>query len=218
MENKHMKNIKYMSIICILLIFVCGSFGCIQNTELEESFNELNNTVNVQEDIINNLESKVNDSNEFLIKYSKAKAHTFYGIDSDNMGDRYWDDAFEDDYYVDPYYLEYAIEEYEYSVYYFEYSNNLLSEISTIIPDNNFIKTDIENLKKFNNIGKKYDEGKGEYARHYERSSEYIDDKELSKRYYNLYLDTVDETDSFVDEYNSLYKILFEHNDIDITW
>lgn len=213
-----MKNIKYISAVCILLIFVCGSFGCIQDEEMVNSLSELNETVNAQEDIINNLEKIVDNNDEFLEKYSKAKAHTFYGIDSDNMGDRYWEYAFEDDYYVDPDYLEYAIEEYEYSVYCFKYSNSLLNEISTIIPDNNFIKTDIENLRNFNNIGVKIDGGKAEYVRYYETSSEYIEDDKLSERYHNLYLDTLDETNTFIDEYNSLYKILFEHNGINITW
>ena len=212
-----MKNIKYIPAICILLVFVCGSFGCIQNDELEESFNELNNTVNEQEDIINNLENKVIDNNEFLTKYSKAKAHTFYGIESIETGDRYWNYATED-YYVDMDYLEWSIEEYEHSVYCFEYSNKILNELSIIIPDNNFIKTDIENLKDFNNIGIKVAEGTGEYVGYYRTAAEVEDDEKLSERYYNLYLDTLDETNTFIDEYNSLYKILFEHNSIDINW
>ena len=211
-----MKNIKYIPAICILLMFVCGSFGCIQNNELEESFNELNNTVNEQKDIINNLENMVDDNNKFLEKYSKAKVHTFYGIESIENGDMCWDYALEDDYYVSTGYLEYSIEDYDYAIYCFEKSNEILNGISNVTPDNNFIKTDIENLKKFNNIGGKMAGGASEYVGYYKTSAEAEDDK-LSERYYNLYLETLDETNTLVNKYNSLYKILFEHNGINKT-
>ena len=212
-----MKNIKYIPVICILLVFICGSFGCIQNNELEESFNELNNTVNEQEDIINNLENMVDDNNKFLENYSKAKVHTLYGIESIDNGDMYWNYAIEDDYYVDLDYLDWSIEEYEYAVYCFGYSNEILNELSTVIPDNNFIKTDIENLININTVGENMAEHASESTKHYSMSAE-VESEELIDRYYNMYLDSNDKTNELVDEYNSLYKILFEHNSININW